>query len=379
MLQDAGFTFSNEPVRYDEARVARLDPIQEAITNQHLPLLRSRKLNTILTALEVQIEDGGDHPEVNRLLGEALRAALRHQVGEERAQEAFQALDTFEQVEAERWEQVRAGTLPEVPPSPEEQFEGLVSQGYSLLKTGDIPAGCDRWLEAWDLVKELTRPEWRTLEDFNRGFLGLFDFLPQWSQDVDDQLALAARLDPAYHEHRLRYAREFLERFPDEEPEAHAGLLLAQGEALWGLGQREEAEAVFAQVIERFPDEGWAYIRWAQRYWARDTVPKNFLHAEAILQRALARPHLADRMEVLENLEEVYHLWGKREEQAAIATQIEWLAAQARPAPAGPPGAPAMPLAAAGKKLPRNAPCWCGSGKKDQKCHLAADEVEARR
>ena len=28
-------------------------------------------------------------------------------------------------------------------------------------------------------------------------------------------------------------------------------------------------------------------------------------------------------------------------------------------------------------KLVRNAPCWCGSGKKYKKCHLAADPAAA--
>ena len=34
-----------------------------------------------------------------------------------------------------------------------------------------------------------------------------------------------------------------------------------------------------------------------------------------------------------------------------------------------------MPLRAA-EKLGRNEPCWCGSGKKYKKCHLAADEEQ---
>ncbi|MCA9544538.1 MAG: SEC-C domain-containing protein [Myxococcales bacterium] len=31
------------------------------------------------------------------------------------------------------------------------------------------------------------------------------------------------------------------------------------------------------------------------------------------------------------------------------------------------------------KSLSRNAECWCGSGKKYKKCHLEADEAEARK
>ena len=53
---------SNEPTRYDEARVARLKPIKIELEKLGIPLIRLRKLNGILNALEMQIEDGGDNP-----------------------------------------------------------------------------------------------------------------------------------------------------------------------------------------------------------------------------------------------------------------------------------------------------------------------------
>ena len=57
----------------------------------------------------MQIEDGGDSPEVNRLLLDALRAGIRHQVDERTAQPALQAVDQFEQAESVRRRGVRAG------------------------------------------------------------------------------------------------------------------------------------------------------------------------------------------------------------------------------------------------------------------------------
>lgn len=51
---------SNEPTRYDEARVARVKPIEAEIHRLGLPPLRLRKLIGILNALIMQIKDGGD-------------------------------------------------------------------------------------------------------------------------------------------------------------------------------------------------------------------------------------------------------------------------------------------------------------------------------
>ena len=63
----------------------------------------------------MQIEAGGDSPEVNHLLLDALRAAVTHQVGEGAAEPVLRAIETFRQIEAERWERVKAGTLPPPP------------------------------------------------------------------------------------------------------------------------------------------------------------------------------------------------------------------------------------------------------------------------
>ena len=59
----------------------------------NLPKLRFRKLNGILNAITMQIEDGADFPEVNKLLIRALRTIIIAQVGEESAR----ASSTFKQ------------------------------------------------------------------------------------------------------------------------------------------------------------------------------------------------------------------------------------------------------------------------------------------
>lgn len=93
---------ANEPGQYDAARVARLQPIRQAIQQLDLPPVRVRKLNGILNALEMQIEDGGDNPEVNHFLLEALRVSVRHQVALERATTVLTAIADFEQTERKR-------------------------------------------------------------------------------------------------------------------------------------------------------------------------------------------------------------------------------------------------------------------------------------
>jgi hypothetical protein len=86
----------------DRARLDTFKPVKQAIEALNLPPLRFRKLNGILNALTMQIEDGGDSSEVNELLVKALRAAIIFQVGEAVSKSALDALAQFEQSEALR-------------------------------------------------------------------------------------------------------------------------------------------------------------------------------------------------------------------------------------------------------------------------------------
>lgn len=95
-------TPTNLPGQYDEARVARLKPIRAAVEQPGLPASRKRKLFGILNALQMQIEDGGDSPAVNRHLLAALREGVIHQVGAEKARPVLARIDAFEQAES-RW------------------------------------------------------------------------------------------------------------------------------------------------------------------------------------------------------------------------------------------------------------------------------------
>jgi hypothetical protein len=94
-----------------------------------LPLIRLRKLTAILNALEMQIEDGGDNPQVNAWLLEALQEGVKHQVGKERGKAALRAIRAFRLEEIEYWRRVKAGSSP-VELSQEKQLDDLMQKGY---------------------------------------------------------------------------------------------------------------------------------------------------------------------------------------------------------------------------------------------------------
>ncbi|MCP4199617.1 MAG: hypothetical protein GY762_20930 [Proteobacteria bacterium] len=276
-------------------------------------------------------------------------------------------------------------------PSPqEEQLNDFVHKGDRLLRKRQTGAACDQWLQAWELVKQMATPDMTTLKDFEQTYRGLDNFVGNWCSDLEMELHNAGIMDdPIYHEHRLRFARDFVQRFPDESTLSYLNSRRAEGEALWDLGRQAESEACYADLVEKLPDEAWSYIGWADHYWIFRNSTKVYAKGEEILLRALARPELNDRMDALERLADLYEEWEIPEKQAEIEAEMDAIREQHskrfiegnkqdldfiltdKPAVA-PPSDPAKTSA----KLGRNDPCWCGSGKKYKHCHLQANRSQ---
>lgn len=204
--------------------------------------------------------------------------------------------------------------------------------GYPMREIAHaIQRSHDKWLEAWDSVKQLARPELRTVDAVEKAYFQGRPFVANWATELMFELHNAGIDDPIYHEHRLRYVHEFLARFSGEDADTQVEFNRGQGEALWALGRRAEAEAVYASLIEQFPDKGWAYIGWSDHYWQWGAPdPKEYDRAEALLQQALARPHLEDRADVLERLCSLYEEWGQKDKLAEAVAQLEQAAKSAR-------------------------------------------------
>jgi hypothetical protein len=312
---------TNQPGSIDETRLDRLKPVQLAIEALGLPSVRFRKLNGLLNALAMQIEDGGDHPDVNELLLAALKVGVRHQVGAEAAQPVLDTLDTFAQAEAERWQKVRAGILPPVTLKPIEQINAFIQAGYALLEIGQNAAACAQWLSAWNLIKPLVTPSLRTIIALSRAQHGLTPTLSDWTLDFMFELHNAGLDEPVYRERRLSYTQEFLTLFPDEDDDHILEFHRAQGEALWALGRAAEGEIVFQALVNRFPNKAWGYIGWSDQYYLFSHGTKQHERAEAILQQALTRKFLDDREAVVERLNTLYQQWRKPEPVVAHPTR----------------------------------------------------------
>jgi tetratricopeptide (TPR) repeat protein len=142
----------------------------------------------------------------------------------------------------------------------------------------------------------------RTVEAFDDAYPGLLQSVFNWSQDLEMELHNAGLSNPDYLEHRVRYAREYLAQFPDDDVDRHVAFRRAEGEALWQLGRTAESEAIYQALVAAFPDQAWGYIGWSDQYYLWSDAPADYDRAKEILHQALARPNLDDRRSVQERL-----------------------------------------------------------------------------
>jgi tetratricopeptide (TPR) repeat protein len=334
----------------------------------NLPPFHSQRFGSILDALVHYLKRSDSNPKVVGRMFEGLRHVLTREAGAEQARSVLRAIDAFEQDQAQH---PMTTQLDLTAPG---RLDALMQEGYMLSVLQDIAPACDRWLKAWELVKEMVTPDMQTVGDVDRAYPDLTQSVFNWSYDLEMELHNAGMGDPIYHEHRLRYVREFMDVFPgmQEDTDRLLNFTRAQGEALWWLGRHEEAETVYAGLVNALPDEAWGYIGWADHYWLDRDSPGDYARAEVIMKRALARPGLNDRDDALDRLVDLYHKWDKPENAEETAAQLEQLRSQDKrswfPSRSKKPSRP--------EELPgRNAPCWCGSGKKYKHCHWKEDQL----
>ncbi len=130
-------------------------------------------------------------------------------------------------------------------------------------------------------------------------------------------------------------------------------LLDFKAECLFGLGKKEEAERLSQEIISRNPDDPWFLLRAGEYYTTygeKDFLKAKdcYLRALAVAQRHLAKPDGKKELRVVyEKLIEISYETGDRDSADRYERLLNALEA---------------------KKVGRNDPCPCGSGKKYKKC-----------
>ena len=96
------FISSYPPPADIRAVLDQIKAIQNAVEQSGEPVMRYRKVNGILNALAMQVEDGGDNPAVVAHLLETLEAAVRAYVSGPAAADVLLAVEALRKAEIQR-------------------------------------------------------------------------------------------------------------------------------------------------------------------------------------------------------------------------------------------------------------------------------------
>jgi len=173
-----------------------------------------------------------------------------------------------------------------------EMLDDWMAQGYERLWEHDHLGACERWLKVWENLRPRLLPEMRTVEATASVFNG-GEYLYNWVQEFSLGLHNGAQDDRRYAEHGRDLCRVVLAQFPDEDALFRINFRADLGDYLYMLGEDEEAERVFLELIDDHPDDPAGYARLAEILGhgpSRERGPIDVPRAIEILERALARP-----------------------------------------------------------------------------------------
>ena len=278
-----------------------------------------------------------------------------------------------------------------------EELDDKMQTGYQLLMSNDVRAACRVWLEAWtDVVRLLDKAGIESIADFDERFRGT-ESLYNWIQDLESELGNAGLEERQFHSARIALCEEGLRRFRSSDDLMIENRRRALAESYFELGETEKAEALFREWLGVDPCWGWGWIGWSDCYQFTSTQPVDLNRCEQILQEALAIAAVRNRADIVDRIADLCEEQGRAEEAKELrcqserptttmkVSQTESMAGgvlsqktQIKFGGAGLPleqmpnlarmrsEIPATPVTR--KKVGRNEPCPCGSGKKFKKC-----------
>jgi hypothetical protein len=166
------------------------------------------------------------------------------------------------------------------------------------------------WLQAWELLRDNMPANVTTFDaldamlDLDAHDCSVTDLFYELEMELHNAGLEDARLTAK----RAELARWVYTHFPKESMLTLGNFRSYEAQSLWDIDQRDEAEALFQELIEVFPNFAWGYIWWGDSYWMSDWSYEHapdYARAEALYRQALAQPDLDDRSGVEDRLDDL--------------------------------------------------------------------------
>jgi len=98
-----------------------------------------------------------------------------------------------------------------------EMIDDLMQDGYEDIDNQDYRNGIEKWEKAWNIIKSIVPSNVKSVSEADRFIPVLTQFIYNWCQDFEMELANAAVGDKSYNEKRIKYCQDFIQTFPDSD------------------------------------------------------------------------------------------------------------------------------------------------------------------
>jgi len=246
------------------------------------------------------------------------------------------------------------------------------------MNNNSIPA-CLEWKKAWGaIITAIDSCGFKSVEEFDEVFPGL-QCVFNWASDYETELLNAIADDVAFVEDRLSFCSGYFERVADKCENNALNMRAAIANSYYRLGRLEDGENGYLALTAEHPTWAWGWIKWSDEY-SYEAEEKDYGRAIDILNKALGIDGIEEIYVIKERLKEAYESCGMNDEADSIVID-EWdygiplseignitSAMKVELDRAVNDLFGALDLTERFKKVGRNEPCPCGSGKKYKKC-----------
>ena len=202
-----------------------------------------------------------------------------------------------------------------------EQLDDKMQAGYEISSGGDAAAACRVWLEAWkDVLGIIDKAGIESIDEFDDLFAGT-QAVFNWIQNLEDELWNARLADPRFLADRIAVCEEGLKRFEAEDLLLTQNRRRALAESWFELGEVTKADALYRDWLTTEPLWGWGWIGWSDCYRFTESQYQDLNRTEELLLKGLSIAGVEDRRDLVDRLSELYEEQGRVEEAAEIQKQ----------------------------------------------------------
>ena len=166
------------------------------------------------------------------------------------------------------------------------------------------------WFKAYQLVQNKTPENIKTFDAFDSFFkLDIKAcYINNMVYDLEMDLYNEGRDNLNLLKMRVEFCRWVYQQFSQESDLNIANFRNFEAESLWEIGEMEQAEKLFQDLIADFPDFAYGYIYYADAHWQSNWSYQhepNYEKAESIYRQALKKPKMEDVAVVQERLDDM--------------------------------------------------------------------------